>query len=100
MFIELPTTQYEEPDDDSSVELTATDRWSSTTSSLWSDVFSPNRELKKPPLWLLLTERGTVVLEDDLEKPKRPDPKMDLGELGGVAADTDDCELPGTLTRG
>ena len=26
MFIELPTTQYEEPDDDSSVEPTATDR--------------------------------------------------------------------------
>lgn len=24
---------------------------------------------------------------------------MDFGELGGVATDSDDCELPGTLTR-
>jgi len=100
MFIELPTTQYEEPDDDSSVESTATDWWSLAPSSLRSAVLRRNKELKKPPLWLLLIERGTVVLEDDLEKPKRPDPKMDLGELGGVAADTEDCELPGTLTRG
>ena len=48
----------------------------------------------------MLSERGRVALEDDLEYPKRPDSKMDFGELGGVAVNVDDCGLPGTLTRG
>ena len=48
----------------------------------------------------MLGERGRVFLEADLEHPKRPDPKMDLGELGGAGTNIDDCELPGTPTRG